>query len=240
MISRRARLRLVGPEVVVCPSSGSTTWWPFGRCGSSSLRGVLRRRREVERAADQQRLDVRRPHAAVLVVVRVRRPRVGQAAAGPDEVGAGLPRIEPRSAAGREVARAAAGVLVPRGAPASPQTNDVGKASVGQQRQEPEAARVALRGRRASESIVIGAESGAAAGRSTPSGRRTTASRTLPLLDRQEPASGRGCPRPSRRIEAARSSVRARQLASCGAERGVAADLRVGRLAGPRGSGRAG
>ena len=51
--------------------------------------GPLRRCCEVQVAADQERLDLRVAHPRVVVLVRRRRPRVDQLAAGPDEVGAG-------------------------------------------------------------------------------------------------------------------------------------------------------
>ena len=72
-------------KVAVCPNPGSTTWLAVRQVRQELLRRDLRRRREVELPADQERLDVRRPHRAVLVLVRTRRPGVGQLAAAPDE-----------------------------------------------------------------------------------------------------------------------------------------------------------
>jgi hypothetical protein len=82
------RLRLVRPEVVGVAEVLEDDLMAVRQVRQELAGCVLRRRREVERAADQQRLDVRVANVRELVLVRARGPRVDEAAAGPDQVGA--------------------------------------------------------------------------------------------------------------------------------------------------------
>src|SRR5439155_20088970 len=72
---------------------------------------VLRRRREVEAAADQERLHLRVLDAGVLILVRARRPRVEEAATGPDQVGTGAADHRPVVGMACEEAAGVGGVV---------------------------------------------------------------------------------------------------------------------------------
>ena len=106
---------------------------------------VLWRRCEVEVAADQQRLDVRVLHVGVLVLVRVCRPGVEDAAAGPDQVGAG--RTDQRSTvcSRREEAPRVRRVAAADRRHVAPDLR-AREDELRHQRQEPRTARVALVG----------------------------------------------------------------------------------------------
>src|SRR5206468_4232294 len=84
-----ARPRLVRPEIIGVTETSQYDLVAVRQMREQLTRSVLRRRREVEAAADQKRLDVRVLDAGVLVLVRARRPRVEQTAAGPDQLGTG-------------------------------------------------------------------------------------------------------------------------------------------------------
>ena len=90
-----AGLRLVGPEVVRVAEVLEHDLLAVRQMRQQLAARPLRRRREVELAADQQRLDVRVANLRVLVLVRVRRPGVEQPTAGPDQVGAGAAEDRP-------------------------------------------------------------------------------------------------------------------------------------------------
>ena len=72
----RARLRLVRPEGAGMAELREHDLVAVAEVRQQLLRRELRRRREVERAADEERLDVRVLHARVLAGVRSRRERV--------------------------------------------------------------------------------------------------------------------------------------------------------------------
>ena len=100
----RAGARLVGPEVFRVPEPGQDDLMPVGQVRQQLLRGVLGRRLEVERPADEQRRDVRVLHAGVLVLTRVGRP-VGKASCPPQELREGIADDRAPVRAGAEIAR---------------------------------------------------------------------------------------------------------------------------------------
>ena len=77
---------------------------PVGEVRQQLLRGVLGRRFEVERPADEQRRDVRVLHAGVLVLARVGRPGVRQASCPPQELREGIADDRAPVSAGAEIA----------------------------------------------------------------------------------------------------------------------------------------
>ena len=130
---------------VVCPSSPRTTWWPFDRCGSSSrvafCAGVVPSTLPPIRSVGVFESGTR----SVGVVVGVRRPRVDEPAAGPDELVAGVAEHGAAAARGGEVPLGHADVGAPDGRDVAP---DLGarEEQVGHQRHRPHAARVAVIG----------------------------------------------------------------------------------------------
>ena len=211
--------------------SGSTTWWPFGRCGSSSCVADLRRRREVELAADR---GASRRSSPARGCTRSRPALAGhgvdQPAAGPEEVGAGVAddRVR-RSALARSSARACGGVGPGRRRRRRPRRTrrEDAMSAISDRNQSPLASPSAAESQRVDRHRRRE--------RRAPSGGRLHQPEEggdphVALPDRQEPASGPGCRRTSACIEAARSSVRLRQRRVLRAERGVAPDLLVGRL----------
>ena len=123
------------------PAFGSSTQKPScARAGEHDLAAVrqlgeqlrpcdLRRRRDVELAADQERLDVRAPHAAY----SFSSGSAGHASTSrpPAQMKSvpGLPRIEPRRARRREVTASRRAASARPIAASSPQTNAFGKTS---------------------------------------------------------------------------------------------------------------
>ena len=105
-----ARGRLVRPEVVGVADVGQHDLVAVRQVGKQLARRVLGRRRDVEPAADQERLDVRVLDARVLVLVRARGPRVEEPAACREEVGAGAADHRPAVGVGREEAPGVGGV----------------------------------------------------------------------------------------------------------------------------------
>ena len=113
LISRRAGFRLLGQKCAVCPNPASTTCVAVRQVGQQLLRRDLRRRREVELPADEERLHLRRPHPAVLALVRA----AGHASASPpppQTKSSRWPRFEPRPARRRRSSRRAAWARAPR------------------------------------------------------------------------------------------------------------------------------
>ena len=102
--------RLVRPEVVRVADVRQHDLVAVRQLRQELTRRVLRRRRDVEPAADQERLDVRAPDAGVQVLVRARRPRVEETAAGRDELGAGAADHRPAVGTRREEGSGVGGV----------------------------------------------------------------------------------------------------------------------------------
>ena len=125
------------------PNPRRITWWPLRRYGSIAV-APCGGRGEVQLAADQQRLDARRPHASVGALVGRCRPRVGELAAAPDERGCGVAEVRLHVvAAGGEVP---AGDLVVGPSERRVLAPDEGlrEEEVAGERLQPEPARVAL------------------------------------------------------------------------------------------------
>ena len=136
-----AGLGLRGPERPGMAHRGDDDLLAVGQGGEKLLRRVLRRRGEVELAADEQRLDVRRPHALVLARRRAR-PGVDELPAEPVEIGAGVAEDRP-AIAGREVALRRPVVARGHGRHLAPDER-LRECQLGEQRLEPEAAGVAV------------------------------------------------------------------------------------------------
>ena len=85
LIKPGAGFRLHGEEASPCARSGQHDLVTVRQIGEQLLRRNLRRRGEVELAADQERLQIRRPYLAVLVLIRCGRPGVNEPAVTPAE-----------------------------------------------------------------------------------------------------------------------------------------------------------
>ena len=85
------------------PEPGQDDLVAVGQVRQQLLGGVLGRRLEVERAADEQRRDVRVLHAGVLVLARVGRP-VGKASCPLQELRPGIADDRAPVRAGAEIA----------------------------------------------------------------------------------------------------------------------------------------
>ena len=170
---------------VVCPNPGSTTWWPFGRCGRSSfVATAAASRSRAFRRSGASRRSTSAP-GCTGSSSGLRRPGV-RPGAPPAQMKSvpGLPRIEPRSPPAEKYASAVGASWIPVAA-SSPHTNDSGKArsAISDMNQNPLASPFAAESH---ESIVIGAEIGAASRRrlhQPEEGREPH----VALLDRQEP-----------------------------------------------------
>ena len=169
------------------PRSASTTWWPFGRCGSSSrvafCGGVAKSRVPPISSVSTFESCTRR----VLVLVRARRPGVEQAAAGPDEVGAGV--ADDRAAVGVRARRSAVASAASLAADRGDVAPDLTRAG---RRAAPSAtgASAPLASPSAAESsvsIVIGAGERAAAVGGRVHQAEERGDPDVALLDRQEP-----------------------------------------------------
>ena len=143
----RAGLRLLRPEGRRVPEPGQHDLAAVRQVREELLRRALRRRREVELPADEEGLDVRRAHRAVVVLVRRRRPGVDQPAAAPEERRRRVAQVRfGLQAAGGEGVGRRLGVE-PRGGGHLPPDERLGEREIGEERLEPETARVAVGGR---------------------------------------------------------------------------------------------
>ena len=137
---------LVAPEVVRVPEPGQHHLVAAAQVRHQFLGRVLRRGREVERAADHERLGIRVAHAAVLVLTGACGPGVAQPATGPEELGAGVAQDRAAVGAGSEGGRGVAHVGAADGGDIAPGLG-LGERDAGHQGLEPEPARVAVGGR---------------------------------------------------------------------------------------------
>ena len=166
MIRWRAGRRLVVPEVRRVPEARQHDLVAVGQV-RQQLAGRVLRRASRSRASplisSVSTSDVRtRLYASSSGVGG---PRVDQAAAGPEELGAGVAEDRAASPPAREVAARRRRRRRGRSAATSPHTCDVaGTRRSRQQRLQPEPARVAVGGRAARRRASSAPESGAAAG----------------------------------------------------------------------------
>ena len=232
----RARLRLVAPEVVGVPEAGQDDLVAVRQVGQE-LRvavcgGVAKSRLPPISSVSTLRV----PHASSTRSRRGWRARRRAACRRPrGSRSPGLPRIESR---GRDARRSSAARSGRRCAPprrTSPLTCVSGKTSCDSVERSQSAARVALRRRRASSRSSCGAAIGAAASVECIRPKNGAEPRVARLDPQEAPAAGN---RPRGRRGSWR---RGRSSGSCTtssprAERGVLAQLLVGRCAGTRGS----
>ena len=199
------------------------TSWPFDRCGSSSRVAPCGGVAKSRLPPIEEGLDVRVAHARVLVLVRVRRPCVEQRAAGPDQVGAGLADDRPAGRPSRRRAEPAASALAT--AATSPQTDRSGRRTA-PERHEPRPLASPFAAA-SSVSIVQGAGSGAASGGRLHQPEERGDPHVAFLTGRNHQRSGMSAYADGATRRGRRSAPAGRVLR---AERGVAADLLVGRL----------
>ena len=206
----------------------STTWWPFGRCGSSSRVAFCG---GVAKSSSPPISSVSTFESRTCVYLfssGFAGHASTQPAAGPDEVGAGAADDRPAVGVGREEAPGGGGV-----APAD--RGDVApdllarERDLRHQRQEPGAARRRRCRRRAACRSSSAPASGPAPSVVAFIRPKNAAALTLPcLIGRNQQWSGMSLVRRvERRREVGRPALAGRVLR---AERGVAADLLVGRL----------
>ena len=209
MISRRAGFRLLASRTLVeCPNPGSTTWWPFGRYGRSSFvatcGGVAKSSSPPIRSVSTFEVRMRLYSSSS----GAGRPGVGQPAAAPGERRSGI--AEDRVAAARRTrstrcAAWASGIAAAATGPRRTTSGTRGRRGATGTRTRSRRRRPPRATSRASSGAVSGAASERRLHEPVEGGDPHVA-----LLDRQERASGRGCPPRS-----AASTRRGRRSACC-------------------------